>query len=290
MRSNTGKARRRDRRAAKDRRRIRRRQRPQGLSEQEGIARLDASSDEFVHERGLQMSEMRSVCKAIQRERRNGAGWPWGRLVALARDFDPLIARRAYASYEPAVPVTSEGFILGGVGLLSGFALFQALAAPFRMAAGAFLARRSSLRPQLSATGPNQIMIPNILSIAGSDPSGGAGVQADLKTFAAIGCYGLAAITALTVQSTKGVSGVLLPPAGFVGAEIDAIFEDIEVAAVKIGMLGSAENVEAVAARLAAHKPPAIISIPSSLRPAATRWRIQASNRRSSRSCFRWRR
>ncbi len=102
-------------------------------------------------------------------------------------------------------------------------------------------------------------MIPNILSIAGSDPSGGAGVQADLKTFAALGCYGLAAITALTVQNTTGVRNVLLPPPEFVGAEIDAILEDIKVAAVKIGMLGSTENVEAVAASLATHRAPAII-------------------------------
>ena len=105
-------------------------------------------------------------------------------------------------------------------------------------------------------------MIANILSIAGSDPSGGAGVQADLKTFAALGCYGMAAITALTAQNTQGVRGVFLPPAEFVAAEIDAIFEDIEVAAVKIGMLGSVEIVEAVAKRLAFYKPPAIVLDP----------------------------
>ena len=105
-------------------------------------------------------------------------------------------------------------------------------------------------------------MIPNILSIAGSDPSGGAGVQADLKTFAALGCYGMAAITALTAQNTKGVRRIHLAPPQFVGAEIDAIFEDIEVAAVKIGMLGSAEIVEAVSARLAIHRPPAIVLDP----------------------------
>ena len=105
-------------------------------------------------------------------------------------------------------------------------------------------------------------MVPNILSIAGSDPSGGAGIQADLKTFAALGCFGLAAITALTAQNTRGVRGVFMPPASFVGDEIDAIFEDIEVAAVKIGMLGSVEVVEVVAARLAVHRPPAIVLDP----------------------------
>jgi len=96
-------------------------------------------------------------------------------------------------------------------------------------------------------------VIPNVLSIAGSDPSGGAGVQADLKTFSALGCYGMAALTALTAQNTRGVSGVHVPPAGFVAAQIDAIFEDVEVHAVKIGMLASGEIVEMVANRLRAH-------------------------------------
>ncbi|MFV0280608.1 MAG: bifunctional hydroxymethylpyrimidine kinase/phosphomethylpyrimidine kinase [Rhodoblastus sp.] len=95
--------------------------------------------------------------------------------------------------------------------------------------------------------------IPNVLSIAGSDPSGGAGIQADLKTFAAFGCYGMAAITALTAQNTRGVRAIHMPPADFIAAQIDAIFEDISVDAVKIGMLGSGAIVEAVAGRLAHH-------------------------------------
>jgi hydroxymethylpyrimidine kinase/phosphomethylpyrimidine kinase len=96
-------------------------------------------------------------------------------------------------------------------------------------------------------------MIANVLAIAGSDPSGGAGIQADLKTFAAQGCYGMAVIAALTVQNTRGVQAIHLPPPAFVAAEIDAIFADIEVAAVKVGMLGSAATVEMVAARLVAN-------------------------------------
>jgi hydroxymethylpyrimidine/phosphomethylpyrimidine kinase len=94
------------------------------------------------------------------------------------------------------------------------------------------------------------VHIPNVLSIAGSDPSGGAGIQADLKTFAALGCYGMAVVTALTAQNTQGVVGVHLPPADFVGAEIDAVFSDIDVHAVKIGMLGSGDIARAVADRL----------------------------------------
>lgn len=95
--------------------------------------------------------------------------------------------------------------------------------------------------------------LPNVLSIAGSDPSGGAGIQADLKTFAALGCYGMAVITALTAQNTQGVSCVHIPPAEFVAQQIDAIFADIDVSAVKIGMLGSPDVVEAVAQALKRH-------------------------------------
>ena len=96
-------------------------------------------------------------------------------------------------------------------------------------------------------------LIPNVLSIAGSDPSGGAGIQADLKAIAALGCHGMAAITALTAQNTQGVSAVHLPPADFVAEQIAMVFADIDVAAVKIGMLGSAAIVEAVADALTPH-------------------------------------
>lgn len=96
-------------------------------------------------------------------------------------------------------------------------------------------------------------MIPNLLSIAGSDPSGGAGIQADLKTFSAFACYGMAAVTALTAQNTRGVSGVHVPPPPFIAAQIDAIYADIRVDAVKIGMLASGAIVAAVADRLRSH-------------------------------------
>ena len=90
-------------------------------------------------------------------------------------------------------------------------------------------------------------MIANILSIAGSDPSGGAGIQADLKTFAARGTYGMAVVTALTAQNTKGVYGVQIVPAGFVADQIRAVFDDVRVDAVKIGMIANAEIAETVA-------------------------------------------
>ena len=105
-------------------------------------------------------------------------------------------------------------------------------------------------------------MIANVLSIAGSDPSGGAGIQADLKTFSALGCYGMAVITALTAQNTQGVTGVHVPDAAFIAQQIDAIFADVRVDAVKIGMLGSPEIVQAVAGALACHKPQHIVLDP----------------------------
>ncbi|MGH6813354.1 MAG: bifunctional hydroxymethylpyrimidine kinase/phosphomethylpyrimidine kinase [Methylocella sp.] len=105
-------------------------------------------------------------------------------------------------------------------------------------------------------------MIKNLLSIAGFDPSGGAGIAADLKTFAALGCHGMAIIAALTAQNTQGVRAVHVPLASFAAAQIDAVFEDIDVAAVKIGMLASAAVVEVVADRLAFHKPRFIVLDP----------------------------
>ncbi len=90
-------------------------------------------------------------------------------------------------------------------------------------------------------------MIPNILSIAGSDPSGGAGIQADLKSISANGGYAMAAITALTAQNTAGVFGVRMIAPEFVADQITAVFDDIAVHAVKIGMLGNAGIILAVA-------------------------------------------
>lgn len=105
-------------------------------------------------------------------------------------------------------------------------------------------------------------MILNLLSVAGSDPSGGAGIQADLKTFSALGAYGMAAITALTAQNTQGVTAVHELPAAFVAQQMEAVFADIRVDAVKIGMAGSAETIDAIAAVLQKHKPRFIVLDP----------------------------
>ncbi len=104
--------------------------------------------------------------------------------------------------------------------------------------------------------------IPQALTIAGSDPSGGAGIQADLKTFSALGAYGMSVLTALTVQNTHGVRGVHAVPPSFVADQIDALFDDTNIDAVKIGMLGSAQTVERVAGCLAERAPPVVVVDP----------------------------
>jgi hydroxymethylpyrimidine/phosphomethylpyrimidine kinase len=104
--------------------------------------------------------------------------------------------------------------------------------------------------------------IPVALTIAGSDSSGGAGIQADLKTFAALGVYGASVITALTAQNTRGVSGIHPVPAAFVTAQIDAVFGDLDVKAVKIGMVAELAAIETIAAALTRWKPSHIVLDP----------------------------
>src|SRR5215468_1286706 len=94
-------------------------------------------------------------------------------------------------------------------------------------------------------------MTPIAVTIAGSDSGGGAGIQADLKTFSALGVYGASVVTALTAQNTKGVSAIHDVPAAFVAAQMDAVFSDLAVGAVKIGMVSQRAVIEAIAAGLA---------------------------------------
>lgn len=103
---------------------------------------------------------------------------------------------------------------------------------------------------------------PVALTIAGSDSSGGAGIQADLKTFAALGVHGASAITALTAQNTEGVTGIHAVPAAFVTAQIDAVFSDLDVGAVKIGMVAQAASIDAIAAALSRWKPAHVVLDP----------------------------
>jgi hydroxymethylpyrimidine/phosphomethylpyrimidine kinase len=101
--------------------------------------------------------------------------------------------------------------------------------------------------------------IPNVLTIAGSDSGGGAGIQADIKAFSALGAYGASVITALTAQNTRGVTAIHTPDPGFVTAQLDAVFDDIRIDAVKIGMLANAAIVRAVADALRRYQPKHVV-------------------------------
>ena len=103
---------------------------------------------------------------------------------------------------------------------------------------------------------------PVALTIAGSDSSGGAGIQADLKTFAALGVYGASVITALTAQNTKAISAIHPLPGDFVTAQLDAVFGDLDVGAVKIGMVAQVSTIEAVAASLRHWSPKHVVLDP----------------------------
>jgi hydroxymethylpyrimidine/phosphomethylpyrimidine kinase len=112
---------------------------------------------------------------------------------------------------------------------------------------------------------------PIALTIAGSDSSGGAGIQADLKTFAALGVYGASAITALTAQNTMGVRGIHQVPAAFVTAQIDAVFSDLAVGAVKIGMVAELSVIDAIAAGLKRWSPKHVVFDPVMVATAGDR-------------------
>jgi hydroxymethylpyrimidine/phosphomethylpyrimidine kinase len=115
------------------------------------------------------------------------------------------------------------------------------------------------IRDELPGAAPRR---PRALTIAGSDSGGGAGIQADLKTFAAFGVYGASAVTAITAQNTIGVRAIHDVPASVVAAQIDAVLDDIGADAAKTGMLSSPEIIETVADRLRAHAVAALVVDP----------------------------
>ena len=117
----------------------------------------------------------------------------------------------------------------------------------------------------MTASKPNPALTqqyPRVLTIAGSDSGGGAGIQADLKTFSALGCFGMSAITALTAQNTCGVSAIHAVPPEMLRQQIDAVVQDIGVHAVKIGMLHSTEVVATVAQAIDRHHLPHVVLDP----------------------------
>jgi hydroxymethylpyrimidine/phosphomethylpyrimidine kinase len=103
---------------------------------------------------------------------------------------------------------------------------------------------------------------PVALTIATSDPSGGAGIQADLKTFSALGAYGTAVLVALTAQNTRGVTGIHVLPTAFITEQLDTLFADVSVDAVKIGMLATSEVIRTVADALVRHRPHTVVLDP----------------------------
>jgi hydroxymethylpyrimidine/phosphomethylpyrimidine kinase len=103
---------------------------------------------------------------------------------------------------------------------------------------------------------------PIALTIATSDPSGGAGIQADLKTFSALGAYGTAVLVALTAQNTHGVTGIHVVPSAFIEQQLDTLFADVRIDAVKLGMLANADVVRTVVAAIERHRPPAVVLDP----------------------------
>jgi hydroxymethylpyrimidine/phosphomethylpyrimidine kinase len=105
-------------------------------------------------------------------------------------------------------------------------------------------------------------VIPHVLTIAGTDPSGGAGIQADLKTFSALGGYGMSVVTAVVAQNTRGVRAIHAIPAAFIGEQLAAVFEDVRVDAVKTGMLGDADVIRTVAAAVRKYRPKYLVVDP----------------------------
>lgn len=119
--------------------------------------------------------------------------------------------------------------------------------------------RPASRRPATDRPAPSA---PRVLSIAGTDPTGGAGTAADLKSITAAGGYGMAAVTAVVAQNTHGVSDIHVPPAQFLAAQLRAVSDDVELEAVKTGMLGTAEIIEAARTWLSAHPPRVLVVDP----------------------------
>ncbi|MCT1907954.1 bifunctional hydroxymethylpyrimidine kinase/phosphomethylpyrimidine kinase [Brachybacterium paraconglomeratum] len=119
--------------------------------------------------------------------------------------------------------------------------------------------RTASRRPATDRPAPSA---PRVLSIAGTDPTGGAGTAADLKSITAAGGFGMAAVTAVVAQNTHGVSDIHVPPAQFLAAQLRAVSDDVELEAVKTGMLGTAEIIAAVANWLSAHPPRVLVVDP----------------------------
>lgn len=176
-------------------------------------------------------------------------------------DHPPALGIEGFRAIAAASPVPCVA--IGGVGIDDVDALRDAGAAGIAVVSALCASddpreAARALRRQWHGTR----RVPRVLSIAGSDPSGGAGIQADLKAIAANGGYGMAAVTALTAQNTHGVRAVHVPPTDFLVEQLDAISDDIAVDAVKIGMLANADVIRAVKAWLEREQPANVVIDP----------------------------
>ncbi|WP_350351964.1 bifunctional hydroxymethylpyrimidine kinase/phosphomethylpyrimidine kinase [Microbacterium sp. A8/3-1] len=175
-------------------------------------------------------------------------------------DHPPALGIEGFRAFAAASPLPCVA--IGGVGIDDTEALREAGAAGLAVVSALCAADDPRREAAQFRRRWHAGAAPRILSIAGSDPSGGAGIQADLKSIAANGGYGMAVIAALTAQNTEGVRGVHVPPADFLRAQLEAMSDDVTLDAVKIGMLADAEVIRTVAAWLDVVRPPVVVLDP----------------------------
>lgn len=175
-------------------------------------------------------------------------------------DHPPALGVDGFRAFAAASPLPCVA--IGGVGLGDVEDLRDAGAAGVAVVSALCAAEDPTAEAAAFARRWRKGVAPRVLSIAGSDPSGGAGIQADLKSIAANGGYGMAVLTALTAQNTQGVRAVHVPPAAFLRQQLDAVSEDIDIDAVKIGMLANAEVIRTVIEWLDAVHPPIVVVDP----------------------------
>ena len=175
-------------------------------------------------------------------------------------DHPPALGVDGFRAFAQASPLPCVA--IGGVGIDDTEQLRDAGAAGLAVVSALCAAEDPAQRAAEFVSRWRAAGVPRVLSIAGSDPSGGAGIQADLKSIAANGGYGMAAITALTAQNTQGVRAVHVPPAEFLRDQLDAISDDVVIDAVKIGMLATTDVIRVVAGWLDAARPPIVVIDP----------------------------
>ena len=182
------------------------------------------------------------------------------RPTATKPDHPPAIGVDGFRALAAASPVPCVA--IGGIGLDDVVPLRDAGAAAIAVVSALCAADDPTATAREFRRRWRRGTAPRVLSIAGSDPSGGAGIQADLKSIAANGGYGMAAITALTAQNTRGVHAVHVPPVEILRAQLDALSDDIEIDAVKIGMLASTDVIRVVTEWLDDAEPPVVVVDP----------------------------